>query len=96
MDPCFPQFHDIIATCCDLARHTLRATANCEMGTALLTSTVLKQGFNDDGARQMSRLPGYIGAVAFTRSGYPDVGWYDRVEILKQFGCFRKALWAAF
>jgi hypothetical protein len=47
-------------------------------------------------ARQMSRLPGYIGAVAFTRSGYPDVGWYDPVEILKQFGCFRKALWVAF
>src|SRR5712675_3407413 len=38
----------------------------------------------------MSRLPGYIGAVAFTRSGYPDVGWYDPDEILKQFGCFGK------
>jgi hypothetical protein len=30
--------------------------------------------------------PYYIGAVAFTRSGYPDVGWYDDAEILKRFG----------
>jgi hypothetical protein len=47
-------------------------------------------------ARQMSRLPGYIGVVAFTRSGYPGVGWCDPDEILKQFGCFGKILWTAF
>jgi hypothetical protein len=41
-------------------------------------------------ARQMSRLPGYIGAVAFIRSGYPDTGWYDADAILKKFGCFGK------
>jgi hypothetical protein len=41
-------------------------------------------------ARQMSRLPGYIGAVAFIRSGYPDAGWYDADAILKKFGCFGK------
>ena len=28
MDPCFPQFHDIVATCCDLARHTLMQVRN--------------------------------------------------------------------
>jgi hypothetical protein len=27
MDPCFPQFHDIVAACCDLTRRTLRGTA---------------------------------------------------------------------
>jgi hypothetical protein len=60
------------------------------------SADTIKMSFIAASARQMSRLPGYIGAVAFTRSGYPDVGWYDPVEILKQFGCFRKALWAAF
>jgi hypothetical protein len=39
-------------------------------------------------ARQTSRLPYYIGAVAFTRSGYPDVGWYEDAEVLKRFGGF--------
>jgi hypothetical protein len=33
----------------------------------------------------MSRLPYYIGAVAFTRSGWPDVGFYN-AEILKRVG----------
>jgi hypothetical protein len=33
----------------------------------------------------MSRLPCYIGAVAFTRSGWPDVKFYKE-EILKRVG----------
>ncbi len=39
-------------------------------------------------ARQMASLPHNIGAVAFTRSGYPDLGFYDDAEILRRFGGF--------
>ena len=38
-------------------------------------------------AEQMSRAPGYIGAWAFSRTGYPAIGWYDD-EALKRFGGF--------
>jgi hypothetical protein len=34
----------------------------------------------------MSRSRYYVGAVAFTRTGYPDLGWFDDAEILKRFG----------
>jgi hypothetical protein len=37
-------------------------------------------------ARQMALLPHNIGAVAFTRSGYPAIGWYEEAEVLKRFG----------
>jgi hypothetical protein len=39
-------------------------------------------------ARQMARLPYNIGAVAFTRSGWPDIGWYEDAEVLRRFGGF--------
>jgi hypothetical protein len=29
---------------------------------------------------------GYAGAVAFTRSGWPDIGRYEDAEILRRFG----------
>jgi hypothetical protein len=32
--------------------------------------------------------PGHIGAVAYTRSGYPALGWYEDAEILERFGGF--------
>jgi len=37
-------------------------------------------------ARQMAGLPQYVGAVAYTRTGYPDIGWYEPAEILGRFG----------
>jgi hypothetical protein len=37
----------------------------------------------------MSRLPYYIGAVAFTRSGYPNLGWCEHAEMLRRFGSVR-------
>ena len=39
-------------------------------------------------APQMAQLPYKIGAVAFTRSGWPDLGWYEDAQVLRRFGGF--------
>jgi hypothetical protein len=38
-------------------------------------------------AEQMARTPGYIGALAFVRIGYPD-GRYEDAQIIKRCGSF--------
>jgi hypothetical protein len=35
-------------------------------------------------AQQISRAPGFIGAWAFSHTGYPEIGWYEDVEFLKR------------
>lgn len=37
-------------------------------------------------ARQLADLPQYVGAVAYTRTGIPALGWYEPAEILRRFG----------
>ena len=37
-------------------------------------------------AEQMSRVPGYVGAWAFSRSGDPGTGWYEDAKVLRRFG----------
>jgi hypothetical protein len=37
-------------------------------------------------ARQMFRSLAFIGAWAFSRTGYPVLGWYEDAEVLKRFG----------
>jgi hypothetical protein len=36
----------------------------------------------------MARTPGYIGARAFSRSGYPELGHYEPAEVLMRCGSF--------
>jgi hypothetical protein len=37
-------------------------------------------------ARQMARSPFYVGAWAFSRTGYPSLGWFEDAEVLRRFG----------
>jgi hypothetical protein len=37
-------------------------------------------------ARQMALSPFYVGAWAFSRTGYPSLGWFEDAEVLKRFG----------
>jgi hypothetical protein len=39
-------------------------------------------------AEQMSRQPHYIGAWAFSHTGYTAIGRFDDAEVLKRFGTF--------
>jgi hypothetical protein len=39
-------------------------------------------------AEQMSRQPHYIGAWAFSHTGYPAIGRFNDAEVLKRFGTF--------
>ena len=37
-------------------------------------------------AEQMAAMPGYIGALAFARTFYPDIRKYDPIDMLGRFG----------
>ena len=37
-------------------------------------------------AEAMSRIPGHIGAVAFSRTGDPMIGEFSDAQLLRQFG----------
>ena len=37
-------------------------------------------------AEQMAAIPGYIGALAFARTFYPDIRKYDPIDMLGRFG----------
>jgi hypothetical protein len=37
-------------------------------------------------ARQMAHALGYVGAWAFSRTGYPGSGWYEDAQVLRRFG----------
>ena len=36
-------------------------------------------------AEQMAREPGHVGAWAFSRTGYPAIGWYEDAQVLRRF-----------
>lgn len=37
-------------------------------------------------AEQMASTPGYIASWAFSRAGYPSIGWFGPSETLRRFG----------